>query len=169
VNTLIIDNFLSKKERFGVNTLIIDNFLSKEECNFLINFYKSNENKSFLFRDIYPIQLYLDDTRVNFLVKKLEATSKLFNSKVDWFQIIKWPTGSYQDLHFDSASDKTTLSSITYLNENFEGGQTYYEDGTSIQPITGRGLFFDGNFHKHGVKKVTKDIRYVIAAWYKKL
>jgi hypothetical protein len=152
-----------------VNTLIIDNFLSKKECNFLINFYKSNENKSVLFRDVYPIQLDENNFMVNFLVKKLETTSKLFNSKIDWFEIVKWPIGSYQDLHFDTASNKTTLSSIVYLNENFEGGQTYYEDNTTIQPIIGRALFFDGNFHKHGVKKVKKDIRYVIAAWYKKL
>ncbi len=72
-------------------------------------------------------------------------------------------------MHFDTANDETTLASIIYLNQNFKGGQTYYEDSTSIQPISGRGLFFDGNFYKHGVKKVEKNTRYVVATWFKKL
>jgi hypothetical protein len=55
-----------------MKTLIIDNFLSKKECNFLINFYKLNENKSFLFRDVYPIQLDKNNFIINFLVKKLK-------------------------------------------------------------------------------------------------
>jgi hypothetical protein len=93
----------------------------------------------------------------------------LFNSKIDWFEIVKWPVNSKQDLHFDTGSNETTLSSIIYLNQNFEGGQTYYEDNTSIQPILGRGLFFDGNFYKHGVKEVKQNTRYVVATWYKKL
>ncbi len=152
-----------------MNTLIIDNFLSQRECDFLINFYKSNEKNSFLFRDVYPIYLDINDFKINFLVKKIETTSKLFNSKIDWFEIVKWPINSKQDLHFDRASDETTLSSIIYLNQNFKGGQTYYEDSTSIQPISGRGLFFDGNFYKHGVKKVEKNTRYVVATWFKKL
>jgi hypothetical protein len=152
-----------------VNTLIIDNFLSKRECDFLINFYKSNEKNSFLFRDIYTLDLNENNFMVSFLVKKLQRTSKFFNSKIDWFQLIKWPINSKQNLHFDTSSDQTTLSSIIYLNENFIGGQTYYEDNTTIQPVIGRALFFDGNFYKHGVKKVKKDVRYVVAAWYKKL
>ena len=152
-----------------MNTLIIDNFLSKRESDFLINFYKSNEKNSFLFRNRYTLDLNENNFMVSFLAKKLQRTSKLFNSKIDWFQLIKWPINSKQNLHFDTSSDQTTLSSIIYLNENFIGGQTYYEDNTTIQPVIGRALFFDGNFYKHGVKKVKKDVRYVVAAWYKKL
>ena len=150
-----------------MNTLLTDNFLSNKECNFLIDFYKSNETKSFLFRDVYPLKLDIDNFAISFLVEKLESTSKLFNSKIDWFEIVKWPIGSEQNLHFDGASNKTTFSSIVYLNQNFEGGETYYEDGTIIKPILGRSLFFDGNYYKHGVKKVKKNTRYVIATWYK--
>ena len=69
----------------------------------------------------------------------------------------------------DNASQKTTLTSITYLNDDYTGGQTYYEDGTIFKPKKGRGLFFNGQYHKHGVKPVSKNIRYVVAAWYKKI
>ena len=152
-----------------MNTLITDNFLSKKECDFLINFYKSEEKNSFLFRDVYPLKLNLKNSTINFLIKKLESISKLFSCKLDYSQIVKWPVGSKQDLHFDKAEKETLFSSIVYLNENFEGGQTYYEDGTSIQPILGRSLFFNGVYYKHGVKEVKKNIRYVIATWYQKL
>ncbi len=155
-----------------MKTIIIDNFLSKEECISLINFYEKNKESSFLYRDVYPSQnLEINhNSEINFLFKKLQSNTVAVdvNSKIDWCQIVKWPTGSKQDLHFDTASNKTTFSSIVYLNENFEGGQTYYEDGTTIQPVTGRGLFFDGIFYKHGVKEVSKNIRYVVATWYKK-
>jgi len=148
---------------------IFNSVLSKKECNFLIDFYKLNEEKSFLFRDVYPLRLDINNFVISFLIEKLESISKLFDSKIDWFEIVKWPIGSKQDLHFDTASNKTTFSSIVYLNDNFEGGETYYKDGTIIKPILGRSLFFDGNYYKHGVKKVKKNTRYVLATWYKKL
>jgi hypothetical protein len=150
-----------------MHTLIIDNFLSKKECDFLIDFYKKNEKKAFLFRDVYPLSLNKNNSKINFLVEKLEETSKLFNSKIDWFELVKWPVNSKQELHFDLTSGETTLASIVYLNEDFEGGQTYYEDTTTIKPVLGRGLFFNGVFYKHGVKKVEKNTRYVVATWYK--
>lgn len=150
-----------------MHTLIIDNFLSKKECNFLINFYKKNKKKASFFRDVYPLKLNKNDSKINFLTEKLEETSKLFNCKIHWSELVKWPVNSKQDLHFDLISGETTLASIVYLNEDFEGGQTYYEDTTTIKPVLGRGLFFNGVFYKHGVNKVEKNTRYVVATWYK--
>ena len=148
-------------------TLIDDNLLSQSECNMLIDYYKKYESFSKKFRDVYPLDLDLRDPNLNFLKTKLNSISKNFNSEIDWFQIVKWPIDSKQDLHFDSASEKTTLTSIVYLNDNYTGGQTYYEDGTIFKPKKGRGLFFNGQYHKHGVKPVDKNIRYVVASWYK--
>ena len=150
-------------------TLIADNLLSQSECDTLINYYKENENFSEKFRDVYPLQLKTKDPIIDFLKTKLNSISKNFNSEIDWFQIVKWPINSTQNLHFDTASQKTTLTSIVYLNDNYTGGQTYYEDGTIFKPKKGRGLFFDGQYHKHGVKPVNENIRYVVAAWYKKI
>ena len=147
-----------------MNTLMIDNFLSKDECSFLIDFYKTNEKKSHTFRDVYPLTLKLNDPSISFLIEKQNKISKLFNSKINWFEIVKWPVNSEHVLHFD---ERTTCTSIVYLNDNFEGGQTYYEDNTIFQPARGRGLFFNGNYYKHGVKKVSKNTRYVVASWYK--
>ena len=150
-------------------TLIADNLLSQSECNMLIDYYKKNKNFSEKFRDVYPLNLETKDPNINFLKTKLNSISKNFSSEIDWFQIVKWPINSTQNLHFDNASQKTTLTSITYLNDDYTGGQTYYEDGTIFKPKKGRSLFFNGQYYKHGVKPVDKNIRYVVAAWYKKI
>ena len=152
-----------------MKTIIVDNFLSQVECHDLINFYKENENFAKKFRDVYPLELFKNDPKVHHLKLKLNETSKDFNAEIDWFEIVKWPIGSKQNLHFDDAKKDTVLSSITYLNDNFKGGQTYFEEGTIFKPKVGRSLFFDGQYYRHGVKPVEKNIRYVVAAWYKKL
>jgi hypothetical protein len=116
---------------------------------------------------VIPLNLKKENLEINF-VNKINKISKTINdSIIDWSQIVYWPKNSFQDLHFDSASNKTTLSSICYLNDNYEGGQTYFEDGTIFTPITGRILFFDGKHYLHGVKKIISGNRYVLAIWYK--
>jgi len=149
-------------------TQIVDNFLTDEECNYLINFYKNNEHYAKTFRDVFPLSLDQQDDRLNFLKNKLNNQAlSINNSKIDWYEIVKWPKGSYQDLHLDTASSKTSLSSITYLNDNYEGGNTYYENDLIFKPLKKRSIFFDGNYYKHGVKKVISNTRFVIAGWYK--
>ena len=157
---------MEKKE-----TKIIDEFLTDSECDYLINFYKKNENFAYSFRDVFPLNLNdfsEQNDSLKFLIDKLNNEAfKINNSKIDWFEIVKWPKGSYQPLHLDNASTETTLSSITYLNDNYEGGYTYYKNDLIIKPVKKRSLFFDGKYYEHGVKKVTKNTRFVVAAWYK--
>ena len=150
-----------------MKTLIYDNLLTEDECNFAIDFYKKLEHEAVKYRNVYPLSILKDE--MNYLQTKLSKISKEFNAEIDWIQIVKWPIGSYQNLHFDDVNEETILSSITYLNDNFDGGRTYFEDGTTFIPKKGRGIFFDGQYYKHGVAKVENDIRYVVATWYKKL
>ena len=149
-------------------THLIDDFITKKECKYLINFYKSYEFKSFAYRDTRPLDLKESSMlELEFLFKKLNKYASKLNAKLDWSQIVKWPVGSTQNLHFDSAKENTVLSSILYLNDNYKGGQTYYEEGTIFKPKTGRIVYFDGRHYKHGVKPVKKETRFVVAAWYK--
>ena len=102
--------------------------------------------------------------------KKLNKISlQLNNSIVDYFQIVKWPAPNEgKSLHTDVARSHTSLSSIIYLNDEFEGGHTYFEDGTSFAPLTGRAIFFDGQYFVHGVSKIKNKDRYTVATWFKK-
>jgi predicted 2-oxoglutarate/Fe(II)-dependent dioxygenase YbiX len=150
--------------------LIKDNFLEKDDCKKLINFYKENKKNHLLFRDTIYLNLNPKKDLGKDLFNNIHSISKLINNSIiDWAQIVFWSKGSFQNLHFDNASKITTLSSICYLNDDFKGGQTYFEDNTIFSPKIGRILFFDGKHYHHGVKKITKGERYTLAIWYKKL
>lgn len=151
-----------------MQTLLVENFINKQEANYLINLYQKYTNLSFKFRDVYPLSIFKNNlTQAKFIVERLNQVTAPKKAVIDWIQIVRWPEGSKQDLHFDTKSDNTVLTSVCYLNDDFEGGETYFEDGTQFAPRTGRVVFFDGNYHKHGVKQITNRTRYVASAWYK--
>ena len=145
-----------------MNYKIIDNFISNKQINILTNFYKNNKEFARTYRDTFVIE-------IGGVFKNLEKKYNNFNKKdsVDWLQLVHWPTGSFQKPHKDFASDITTLTSITYLNDNFVGGETCFEDGTVIKPKKGRTLFFDGQKYTHRVNRVEEGNRYTVSVWYK--
>jgi len=151
-----------------MQTLLLDNFINKSEADYLISLYEEHKHLSFKFRDVYPLSIFENNlTQAKFLVEKLNSIAAPKKAVVDWIQIVKWPEGSKQALHFDKLSDETVLTSVCYLNDGYKGGQTYFEDGTQFAPKSGRTVFFDGKYYKHGVKKITSKTRYVASAWYK--
>ena len=78
---------------------------------------------------------------------------------------VKWNTNQSQGTHQDF--DYHPLTSILYLNDDFEGGETFVEDKI-IKPKKGLMISFEGDKLKHGVKKIRKGIRYTIPCWYKR-
>tara|TARA_R100000988_G_C3917047_1_gene124884 strand:- start:167 stop:628 length:462 start_codon:yes stop_codon:yes gene_type:complete len=143
-----------------------DNFLTKKECKELIKLYETSSGQE-KFNTTYPMSLEIGQTPK--LEKKLNSTGmQINNSVIDWFQIVMWPfPNTGKELHMDTASDRTTLSSIIYLNDNYTGGHTFFKDGTSFAPVTGRAIFFDGNYYQHGVSSSDKNNRYTVATWMK--
>src|SRR5210317_1236731 len=100
-------------------TAVLDNFLNKEETKFLIKYYINNENQTFVFANTNYLSISLKDENLKFLINKLNISAKkINNSQLDWLQIVKWSLSTGQPLHFDTASNQTTLSSILYLNDD---------------------------------------------------
>ena len=64
----------------------------------------------------------------------------------------------------------TDYASILYLNDNFEGGETYFEDGQECKPETGTCVIFQSMKHFHGVRPAnvdgTGEDRYTAPIWY---
>ena len=81
----------------------------------------------------------------------------------NYFELVKWPTNYSQGLHKDFKEHVYT--SIIYLNDDFEGGQTVVA-GKKIDPYPGRMVTFKGNSLEHKVLEVTKGVRYTIPVWY---
>jgi len=152
-----------------IPVIVQDNFLSNEECKQLIEFYKSQPTPE-KFDTTYPLLLIPKEHKL--LTEKITKFGiAVNNSMIDYFQIVRWPSsnghaGKY--LHKDDGSNKTTLSSIIYLNDDYEGGHTHFKDGTSFAPVVGRAIFFDGNYYPHGVSHIDRNDRYTVAIWMKK-
>ena len=144
--------------------VILDEVLSQRECKTLIDNFKPedkwNTNYPMSIRDGYAMDI----------ARKIEArVNKYFDNlvQIDWCQVVWWPVASYQDLHLDTASDETILTSITYLNTDFFGGETYIENDMQMVPKVGRTVCFDGMHYRHGVRHVVNGDRYTLPIWYK--
>jgi hypothetical protein len=87
---------------------------------------------------------------------------------IDWCEIVKRPPGSGHPKHFDRTLDRTVFSSITYLNDDFTDGKTYFVNDFEVKPKPGRTLYFDGQCYEHGVTEVKDSDRYTLAIWYMK-
>ena len=154
--------------------LILDDILNNNECNNLIEIYQKNNEYAYThgYPTIYPLNinkiLNNKDNAVKCVKKIKNIVTKYFNENViDWCEIVRWPCDSWQSYHLDKASEQTTLTSITYLNENFDGGCTIMHDGTKVKPKIGRTVIFDGNKYIHGVEPILKGERYTLPIWYK--
>jgi len=155
-------------------TLILDGSIAPETCERVIQIYGNNTAQSHTFGNpqFYPLNLdnILDgqDEVRGIIHSNLVTVNKIFDGLVlEWAEIVKRPIGSWHAWHRDLASPETKAASITFLNDNFRGGELKLFDGTEIPPVVGRTVFFAGVEHEHSVNPFFHNDRYVIAAWYK--
>jgi hypothetical protein len=154
--------------------IILDDILTEDECKNLIDIYQKNKENTHTHGNptFYPLNikniLAGKDIALEAAKRIEKITNKYYNLNIiDWCEIVKWPCNSWQSYHLDTASKETSLTSITYLNENFDGGCTIMHDGTKVKPKTGRTVIFDGNKYIHGVEPILKGERYTLPIWYK--
>jgi len=151
--------------------VVIDNVLSKKDCDYTLFLYEQFKENSHDWNGTKPLDFSFIPTEFSSPVLdriKTVVVNFFKDAAYDWGEIVKWHPTNYQPLHLDQTSNKTILTSITYLNTDFIGGETYFEDGTLIKPIAGRTLIFDGMQYVHGVKEVTDGVRWTVPIWYKK-
>tara|TARA_Y100001938_G_scaffold150273_1_gene240443 strand:+ start:5475 stop:5930 length:456 start_codon:yes stop_codon:yes gene_type:complete len=144
---------------------IYDNFFTEDECKELIDLRKkfSQFIEPMYNVSVLRVQRILDAKyreRIN------KVSEDMNNSKIDYMEVVEWPKDSYKDLHFDTFKEKTTLSSVAFLNTDYVGGNLFFEDMTLIKPRLGRMVFFDGKFYLHGVSKIKKGTRYMLTGFY---
>ena len=150
----------------------IDNFISEKDSNRFIyvmdNFFNLKDKRCFLHRHTQVTDcMYIHDIpEVDELGLKLKKLGKEQNEKytLNYFQLIKWPEHSNQGEHVDF--DYHPYSTILYLNDDFEGGETVV-GGKTISPKKCKLIGFEGNKITHKVNYITKGTRYTIPCWYK--
>ena len=69
--------------------------------------------------------------------------------------------------HGDNGRQLTDYNSLLYLNNDFNGGEFYTENGLIVKPKPGRLTFFDGRNINHGVADIYDNNRYTMIFWWK--
>ena len=155
--------------------IVLPEHLPVSLCSELIRIYKDNEDISEEWRETKPLEVRRipnqeDLIKCKFVERYLNNTAVRFfgiDTYTELSQIVKWPLGSSQPHHVDVSRESTTFTSITYLNDDYEGGETYFtKEDILIKPQVGRTILFDGKKYEHGVNKITNGTRYTLALWY---
>ena len=173
------------------NAKTIDNFISKEECEYLIATVKDIEpwenggsefwnNRSLNAINIYK-NINKDAGKLLYSIKEKTKNSilELYKEKEiysDLFQIVRWFPGMEQVPHADDMTNYDDMDwfhhrhygAILYLNDNYEGGHTFYpQHNFEIIPKAGTLAIHPGDpDHLHGVTKIKNLKRYTIASFW---
>jgi len=151
--------------------LIQDGMLNKEACDALINLYQNNRPLTKLWHSTNTLNLAQVENQYDQLAKKIIFGMTTFLSTKgavvypELCQVVHRSEGTSHGLHVDDARTSTVMTSITYLNEDYKGGETFFEDDFAVPPKLGRSLFFDGRAFRHGVNEI-KGNRFTLAIWY---
>ena len=150
-----------KEDIISRNTILIEKkyFLPETECSKLIEFYNSNIDKSFSFRDTFPLDVYPP------VAEDILNEFKTYDENIllDACQIVKWPAGSFMEPHIDKPGD--VFAAIVYLNDDYNGGETCFED-IKIIPETGKLVIFSSTELLHWVNTIKKANRYTLSLWF---
>lgn len=149
--------------------VILDEVLSRAECIDLIKYY-DNHGPTYMWGKTLPMTITEEHEfpyRMALKIKEIVEQYVKEHIEIDWCELVKWPPGANQDMHFDTAKQRTIFTSITYLNTDYDGGNTKILNDISIVPKVGRTSYFDGMNYMHGVTTVENGSRYTLPIWYK--
>ena len=110
----------------------------------------------------------------------IEEFRKLANIQkplyIDSLHLVRWVEGYELKPHADAEEPNgkphpfpwRDFGTVTFLNEDFEGGTLYYpnQNNLQVQPKSGYTAIHNGSIdHLHGVTPITKGVRYTIASF----
>jgi hypothetical protein len=174
--------------------ITVENFLTKEETSSILDFAKtikeweSGGSDFWDDRSLNAITIYNNvDKEIGLLLYNIrEKVGKQIQESFhpdrkvypDLFQIVRWFPGQEQHPHADDMTNGDEeaakmfqhrhYGSIIYLNNDYEGGETYYPNyNVSITPQPGMLAVHPGDpDHLHGVTEIKNNIRYTLASFW---
>lgn len=159
----------------AADLLTFDRFATPAQCAELIGWFDANiERLKIKWSDSIFSERVIDrpaQPTAEALVRKALALMNLgtgHSLALDTHQLVVWPAGSEQPAHIDDKRDETRFAAILYLNEDFSGGETFFEGSPIVgKPQTGRLIAFPGRSVLHGVRRIEAGTRYTMAMWFK--
>lgn len=173
------------------NGKVIENFISKENCKYIINaaitsnLWQTAGHEFWNNRTInYTNMLLFDNKAADIMMDALVRCQKIIKESYglkeiypDLLQVIRWFPGMKQAPHADDMSNTEitghahrAFGSVIYLNDDYEGGHTYYPNfNFDITPKIGSLAVHPADVdHLHGVTEVKNLMRYTIASFWTK-
>ena len=176
----------------GYKTIFrVDNALDTKICDQLYNFMIENKLKSEPTADVLP--WFDDETYIPWdladveLKKQIIAYRKLvtkivsekFNQTLypEFTHLVLWRTGRQMPRHKDDGYEPNDplatrkVSCVTYLNDNFTGGETFVANETGIdyisRPVKGSfACYLSDGTNEHGVNPVLSGNRVTMPIWF---
>ncbi len=170
----------------------IDNFLNENDIKILIDYYDNTFKRRlsrYSFWDERVLQCHsITKPKVRKLIASIQykvivKCCKFFDEECvypDHTDIVTWKSGMELKPHVDNMhiynpdlkhnTPHRDYSSIIYLNDNYEGGNTIFPNQNyKTTPKAGKLIVFpSGSSHPHGVTEVTSGVRYTLAMWFTK-
>ncbi|MDY8137756.1 2OG-Fe(II) oxygenase [Aquimarina sp. 2201CG5-10] len=163
---------------------LIKDFLSKEKCDHfiekgeLVSFEEAKVNvggqRQVINKGIRNNQrvLFFDHQLERSIWKKIQSVvPPVFEGHTSYglnemFRIYKYKPGQRFKMHRDGShrkneKERSFFSFLIYLNNDFEGGETYFEKGITIMPKTGDALLFHHPLRHEG-KPIISGTKYVL-------
>jgi Rps23 Pro-64 3,4-dihydroxylase Tpa1-like proline 4-hydroxylase len=99
------------------------------------------------------------------------SAGKTVKSTEGRLSILKYSNSGYLPPHQDQGVSSRLISTVGYLNDNYEGGEIYFPYlDIKIKPEAGSVVFFPSNYiYVHEVMPISNGIRYAIPQWYHSL
>jgi hypothetical protein len=167
--------------------------LSPQQCRVLIDCFERNRESRaakdgpaywagrYIWQNVLP-ESEIDAIRimqqVRFVAQALltEAAGPLRPIYSDTAQLVRWHEGLELTPHTDNmepdgrpnGTPHRSFSSLMYLNDDYEGGETYFPGhGVRLKPEAGALVVFGaGPEFVHGVTRVRRGLRYTYAGWF---
>ena len=149
------------------DTYVVHNFLQNEECAYLISEWEntvetSGDDEIWAHRTKYSANLQDIPGRV-----LVEAQRTLPGATMSDPHLVRWQTGESMPMHADHANGQfpeRDWTAVIFLNDDYEGGQHYFEEG-EIEPERGMLILHKGGTRLHGVREVSGCNRYTFVCW----
>jgi len=170
---------------------VIRDIATEDECLLLVDYAKKITNwdpSGHPFWDrrvINTLTISRDNLRLAMLMSNIRERMRQKIKKVydldneiypDLLQLVRWPEGTSQPPHSDAynidgsphVSPWREYGSVVYLNDDYEGGQTYYSNfDFEVQPVAGTLAVHPADLlHYHGVREVKGTTRYTLVSFW---
>lgn len=94
--------------------------------------------------------------------------AKNIKNREESIHLLRYEKGGHLPAHQDQGISSRVLSSVMYLNDDYDGGEIeFMQSGVKLRPEAGSIVFFPSNFlYIHEVYPITSGSRYSMPHWY---